>query len=229
MTVVNAQARRAQPTSAPAAPPTFWNSIARKGDTAMKYKPLLVLILVLTSCGRIGPGADIPATTTSAPLAATQRYTAGAAALAYTLAVPMTWTLVRQDDGGIRFQEGTPAPASDDSGDDQAYVGGVTILTRCADDADAETMYACVLPNHSTVQSVAAVTTPMGAGRVYLLEHTFPVGDQRHWWAQHALIPVDQYIFDIWMQTEDAAPELPTMPLAEMLATFRVTASGTTP
>ncbi|WP_152541257.1 hypothetical protein [Kallotenue papyrolyticum] len=145
--------------------------------------------------------------------------------MTYTLTVPVTWMLVREDAAGLRFQEAMASATAIDPNDDQAYIGGVTILSQCPNESTADNMYACVLPNHSTVRAVEAVTSAAGKGRVYMLEHSYPVGDQRRWWAQHALIPVDRYIFDVWIQVRPETADLPVNVLTEMLNTFQFTES----
>ncbi len=194
----------------------------------MKYKAIIVLALLLTSCSMSTPNANIPLTPTSAAPNAMQTFTGSTVGLTYTVAVPAVWDLVREDAGGLRFQQGEVAVAPADRSDDQAYIGGVTILSRCTNESTVDSMYACVLPNHSTVYSVDSLTTSVGEGRVYMLEHSYPVGDQRRWWAQHALIPVQQYILDVWVQVEAETDELPATVLLEMLDTLQVTKSNTT-
>lgn len=188
----------------------------------MKYRAVLLLVVGLTSC-HLGGTTERPDTTASTTTTVTQTYTASIDGLTYTLTVPVTWMLVRQDAAGLRFQEAMASATTTDPSDDQAYIGGVTILSRCLNESTADNMYACVLPNHSTVRAVAAVTSPAGEGRVYMLEHSYPVGDQRRWWAQHAFIPVDRYIFDVWIQVRPETDDLPVSVLTELLKTFQIT------
>ncbi len=193
----------------------------------MRYRIImLVVITLLSSCMSstdtenliAAPGVTHPAT---------QTYTASTAGLTYTVTVPATWMLVDENAAGLRFQAVTAAETPTIRWEDQSYIGGITIRSRCAPEQTTDLMYTCILPNHSTVRSFNAVSTPAGVGRVYTLEHSYPVGDQRRWWAQHAFIPIDRYMFDVWVQVEPQTTGPPVTILEEMLRNFRVTLSDT--
>jgi len=193
----------------------------------MRWGVALLFVIGLTGCYVSGTSGERPGTTTSATRTVTQTYTVNTDtdSLTYTLTVPATWMLVRGDGAELRFQEAMAPATPLDPSDDQAYIGGVNILDQCSNASTVDQMYACVLPNHSTDLAMKAVTSPAGEGRVYMLEHSYPVGDQRRWWAQHALIPVDRYIFDIWIQVGPETADLPVDALTEMVNTFQVTVS----
>jgi alpha-tubulin suppressor-like RCC1 family protein len=193
----------------------------------MRWGVALLFVIGLTGCYVSGTSGERPGTTTSATPTVTQTYTVNTDtdSLTYTLTVPATWMLVRGDGAELRFQEAMAPATPLDPSDDQAYIGGVNILDQCSNASTVDQMYACVLPNHSTDLAMKAVTSPAGEGRVYMLEHSYPVGDQRRWWAQHALIPVDRYIFDIWIQVGPETADLPVDALTEMVNTFQVTVS----
>lgn len=129
----------------------------------------------------------------------------------YTLALPPSWTVENLDGGMIAFKyrEGG------------AVIGGVNILGRYPQ-ANKDSEYRDALPNQSKELHHLDVTTAVGVGRIYTIERSTDGQITRE---QHAVIPVNDRFYDIWLKVEPQAGYSPVPLLRKMLTAFRLTSA----
>jgi hypothetical protein len=67
------------------------------------------------------------------------------------------------------------------------------------------------LPNHSQVLGTEDVETPLGKGKMFLLERDQPAasGNNQKWREVHAIIPLDgkKTAYDFWLKVDGPAEE----------------------
>lgn len=137
----------------------------------------------------------------------------------YALLVPSDWTIQPLDGGMIIFRDLNGSAM----GEDKTVMGGIDILARYPA-SNEQLDYLQAIPNHADPLDNHSITTPAGSGQVFTLERSVRTenGSTIRWREQHALIPIKDKFYDIWLKVgqEDIGAAVP--PLTRMLTSFRL-------
>jgi hypothetical protein len=139
----------------------------------------------------------------------------------YSLAIPAQWGVTGEPSASVQFFGQDTAIEDLGTGEPEFFAGGVDILGFVTTEPDP---YLAALPNQSAIVEMREIETPLGAGRVYTVrrDRFKPSNDETVWYAQHALIPVDDRIYALWIRLDATTNGEPVPTLSRMIAEFRL-------